>query len=57
MVEITLQRRPKIKQHKHKVVSKRCKCIKGKQYIIQAKRDNSQYTLRRRAEIEQHKPH
>ena len=49
MVEITLQRRPKIKQHKHhyrtfedtNVVSKRCKWIKGKQYIIQAKRDNN----------------
>ena len=49
MVEITLERRPKISNtntttetfEDTKLVSKRCKWIKGKQYIIQAKRDNN----------------
>ena len=48
MVDITIQRGPKINQHKHhyrnvedpKVVSKTRKLEKGKQYIIQTKRDN-----------------
>jgi hypothetical protein len=49
MVDITLQRRPKSSNtntttkmfEDTKVVSKRWKWIKDKQYIIQAKRDNN----------------